>query len=67
MFIHCIVVIHVELHHRDDFAKIRDELTQYARFIHAAQDQFRIARRGQHFQKQAIGFCVLAQFSVDEL
>ncbi len=36
MFVHRIMVIHVELHHRDDLAKIRDEFAQHAGFIHAA-------------------------------
>jgi hypothetical protein len=61
MFIHRIVMIHVELHHRDDTAKIGNELCEHARFIHLPQDCFWRFRRGENFDEEAIGFRVFAQ------
>mgnify|MGYP003343222602 CR=1 FL=1 len=45
MLIDSIMMIHVELHQRDDPAEIRNKATQNAGFIHASQYNFRhIAR-----------------------
>ena len=43
VFIHREVVIHVELHHGDDLAELRQETAQDARFIHGAENGFGIA------------------------
>ena len=60
------VVVHVELHHRDDAAEIRDEAAEHARLVHLAQHAFGIARIGQEPQEQAIGRRVRAQLVVDQ-
>jgi hypothetical protein len=54
-----VVMIHVELHHRDDLAEIWDEPAEHARLVHAAQDERGIARRGQDRQEEAVGLLVL--------
>ena len=38
-----IVVVHVELHHRDDLAEIGNEAAEHAGLVHAPQDQRRAA------------------------
>jgi hypothetical protein len=40
MLVDRIVVIHVELHHRDDLAELRDEAAEHAGLVHPPQDQF---------------------------
>ena len=56
-----VVMIHVELHHRDDAAEFRDELAEHAGLVHAAEHRLRIAARGEDLDEEAIGFGVLAQ------
>ena len=67
MLVHRIVVIHVELHHRDNAAEIGDEAAQNARFIHSAQHGLRCLVRGHNVQKQAIGFRIFAQLGINAL
>ena len=43
MFVHRVVMIHVELHHRDDFAELGHEASQHTRLVHHAQNSFRVA------------------------
>ncbi len=43
MLVHRIVMIHVELHHRDDLAEFGNEAAEHAGLVHPAQDQRRIA------------------------
>ena len=66
MFIDCIMMIHVELHLRDDAAKVGDEATKNRRFIHPAQHRFGIARRRQHVHEKAVGARVLAHLVGDK-
>jgi hypothetical protein len=37
VLIHGVVVIHIELHLRDDAAELRQELSEHAGFVHQAQ------------------------------
>ena len=46
MFIRRIMMIHIELHERDNAAEIGDKTAQDAGFIHAPQNPFRIALGG---------------------
>jgi hypothetical protein len=66
MLIDCIVMIHVELHHRDDLAEIRDELAEHAGLVHPAQDQGGFAPRGQDRQEEPVRLLVLAHIVVDQ-
>ena len=61
-----IVMIHVELHHRDDAAEIGDELAEHAGLVHAAEHGFRIAPRGEDLEEEAVGLGVVAQRRVDQ-
>ena len=54
MLIDGIVMIHVELHLRDDTAEIGHEPAEDAGFIHPAEYHFRIARGCQDVQKQCV-------------
>ena len=60
MLVHRIVVVHVELHQRDDLAEFRDEAAEHAGLVHPPQDQLRIAARGQHRHEEPVGFLVVA-------
>ena len=67
MLVDRVVVIHVELHHRDDLAEFGDQPAEHAGLVHAAQVQLRIAVRGQNVEKQPVGLGVLAQIAGDQL
>ena len=67
MFVHRVVVIHVELHQRDDLAEFRHEAAEHAGLVHQAQHDLGRIARGQNIEKQAVGFGVCAQFRVDAL
>jgi hypothetical protein len=63
VLVHRVVVVHVELHHRDDLAEIRHEAAEHAGLVHAAQDALGFAVRGQDFEEQAVGLPVVAAAS----
>ena len=67
MLVHRIMVVHVELHHRHDAAKCAHEFAEHAGLVHAAKHGFGLVLRGQNFQKQAVGFLVVAHLGVDQL
>ena len=67
VLVHRVVVIHVELHHRDDLAEGRHEAAEHAGLVHPPQHGFRVVLGGEDFQEQPVGFLVLAQFGVDQL
>ena len=54
-----IVMIHIELHHRDDAAELGNEPAEYAGFVHVPQRYFRIALRGKQRQKNLVGFAIV--------
>ena len=66
MFIDCVMVVHVELHLRDDTAEIGNKPAKDGRFIHPAQHRFRVARRRQNFEKKRVGPGVPSQYFVDQ-
>src|SRR5437868_5907923 len=55
MLVNSIVVIHVELHHRDDATELGDEAAENAGFIHPPERRFRVAARSQQAHKQGVG------------
>ena len=67
VLVHRVVMIHVELHHRDDLAEGRDEAAQHAGLVHLAQQRFRPVARGDDGQKQPVRLLVGAQLLVDQL
>lgn len=66
MLIHGIMMIHVELHHRNDPPEIRDKLAQHARFVHPGQHQRRVAFGGQDGEEQPVGLLVVAEIMIDQ-
>ena len=54
MFVDGIMMIHVELHLRDDAAEIGHEAAEHPRLVHPAQHRFGIARAGQHVEEQFV-------------
>ena len=66
MLVHRIVVIHVELHHRHDAAEGMDEGAEHADLVHPAQHDLGGILRGEDFQKQLVGFRILAHLLVEE-
>ncbi len=67
MLVGRVVVIHVELHQRDDAAEIGDEAAEHAGLVHPAQRRFGVLARGEDFEKEAVCLLVLAQGAVDKL
>ena len=54
VLVHRVVVIDVELHHRDDGFEFGDEGRQHSQFVHPAQGALRVAM-GQHQIKKNPG------------
>ena len=65
VLVHRIVVVHVELHHRDDAAEGADEFAEHAGFVHAPKHGFRLVLGGQNLQEQAVRLLVDAHVGVD--
>ena len=66
MLVDRVVVVHVELHHRDDAAEIRDEAAEHAGLVHPPQHHLRRVARGQDVEEQAVRLGVVAQRRADE-
>ena len=66
VLVHRVVVVHIELHHGDDPAELRDEAAEHAGLVHAPQRRFRVAVRGQKVQENAVGLGIVAQLLVDQ-
>ena len=62
-----VVMIHIELHHRDDLAEGRHETAEHAGLVHAPQHGLGIVLGDDDFQEQLVGFLVLAQFGIDQM
>ena len=67
MLVHRVVVIHVELHHRDDAAEGGHEAAEHAGLVHPPQHGLGVVLRGQDFEEQPVRLLVLAHRLVDEL
>ena len=67
MLVHRVVVIHVELHHRDDAAEGGHELAEHAGLVHPAQHGLGVVLRGEDLEEQPVRLLVLAQLAVDQL
>ena len=67
MLVHRVMVIHVELHQRDDAAEFRHEAAHDAGFVHAPERAFGIAARTEDVEKQPVGLFVIAQIVVDQI
>ncbi len=51
MFVHRVVVVHVELHQGDDLAEVRHEAAKHAALVHEAQHDLGRIARGQNVEK----------------
>ena len=67
MLVHCVVVIHIELHHGDDLAESRHEAAEHAGLVHSPQHGLRVVLRGEDLEKELVGFLALAQFGIDQV
>ena len=67
MLIHCVVVIHIELHHGDDLAESRHEVAEHAGLVHPSQHGFRVVLRCEDLEEEFVGFLVFAQFRIDQV
>ena len=61
VFIDCVTVIHVELHHRHNPPKIRQKFAKNATLIHQAQNPLRVFARRQDRDKELVCLPVLAR------
>ena len=59
------VMVHVELHHRDDTTELRHEASEHAGLVHPSQRRFRIGMRRQQIEKNAVRLGVVTQSVVD--
>ena len=66
MLVDRVVVVHVELHHRDDAAEIGDEAPEHPGLVHQPQHHLRRVARGQDVHEQAVRLAVVAQRRADE-
>ena len=62
MLVHRVVVVHVELHHRDDAAERGHEAAEHAGLVHPPQDDLGVVR-GEDFEEQPVGFGIRAAAS----
>ena len=67
MLVNGVVVVHVELHHRDDAAEGAHEAAEHAGLVHPPQHGLGVVLRGQDFKKKPVRLLVLAHRLVDEL
>ena len=65
MLVHRVVVVHVELHHRDDAAERAHEAAEHAGFVHPPQHDLGVVR-GQDFEEQPVGLGIVPQLRVDQ-
>ena len=52
VLVHRVVVIHVELHHRDDLAEVGDEATEHAGLVHVPEHRLHLVRRRRGFPRK---------------
>ena len=62
-----VVVVDVELHHRDDGFELGDEGRQHAQFVHPAQGAFGVAVLEQQVEEDALRLGVVAHVVVDQV
>ena len=67
VLVHRIVVVHVELHHRDDLAEVGDEAAEHAGFVHVPSTRFGMVRLAQDLQEEPVRLRVVLQLAVDAL
>ena len=66
MLVDGVMVVHVELHLRDDAAEVGHEAAEHAGLVHPAQHGLRRIHAGQHLHEQGVGARVVADLAVDQ-
>ena len=65
VLVHRIMVVHVELHHRDDLAEVGDEAAEHAGLVHVAEHRLGIVRIAEDLQEQPVRLRIVLQLAVD--
>ena len=66
MLVDRIMVIHVELHLRDDASEVGNEAAEDARLVHPPEHDLRPINAGQHLHEERVGARVMPDFTVDQ-
>ena len=67
MLVNCEVVIHIELHHRDNAAKIWNKAPKNTGFIHAPKHSRRVLFTGKKLQKNTVSLWIVAQVVINQM
>ena len=67
VLVHRVVVVHVELHHRDDAAELGDEGAEHADLVHQPERPLGVVVAEQQVEEDAVGLRVGAQPVVDQV
>ena len=65
VFVHGVVVIHVELHHCHDAAECRNETTENARLVHHAQHDVWILACREQFEENGVGLRIVQNIAYE--
>ena len=66
VLVHRVVVVHVELHHRDDAAELGDEGAEHADLVHQPERPLGVVVAEQQLEEDAVGLRVGAHPVVDQ-
>ena len=66
MLVDRIMMVHVELHLRDDAAEVGNEAAEHAGFVHPPQHGVGLVDVGQHLHEQGVGPRIVAHLAVDQ-
>ena len=66
MLVDRIMMVHVELHLRDDPAEVGNEAAEHAGLVHPAKHHLGRVERGQDFEEQGVGAQIVAHLAVDQ-
>ena len=67
VFVHRVMVIHIELHLRVDAAEIGNEAAHHARLVHPPQHARRIVATAEQVEEQGVGAGIVADRVIDRL
>ena len=67
VLVHRIVVVHVELHHRDDLAEVGDEAAEHAGLVHVAKHRVGVFRVAEDFEEEPVRLRIVLHLPVDAL
>ena len=67
VFIHGVMVVHIELHHRHDGCEFGYKRPQNTQFIHAPQSPFRVAVLDHRLKEQPVGYFAVTHLFVDQM